>query len=64
MSCEEHEKKMIEHLKTSYSGDTITCPEAQTLAKEWNVDMNEMARILSNLNIKITECMLGCFRGH
>jgi len=64
MNSEENEKKMIEHLKTSYNGDTITCPAAQALASEWNVEMKEMARILSDLDIKITECMLGCFRGH
>jgi len=64
MSSKENENRMIEHLKTSYGGDTMTCPEAQALTREWNVEMKEMARILSELNIKITQCMLGCFEGH
>ncbi len=64
MELDENERKMIEHIQNSYAGRTITCPEAQRMAGEWNVRTDRMAALLSEAGIKIVECMLGCFGNH
>ena len=62
MTLNDNERRLIEHLKDSYKTETISCPAAQALAMEWDVEMSRMAAILTEQGIKITACMLGCFK--
>lgn len=62
MDLNDREKSLIEHLKDNYSSDKITCPAAQAMAQEWDVEMGRMGAILTELGIKINHCMLGCFK--
>ena len=61
MARSENEIKMMEYLKTDYDENTISCPDAQALARKWHMNMLDMAGILTELGIKIRHCMLGCF---
>lgn len=64
MELNDNEMKMVEHLKNTVHGSTITCPETQSLSREWGVRMDRMASIMTEAGVKITDCMLGCFEGH
>ena len=62
MDLTNNERSLMEHLKNNYGNKTITCPDAQAMAGEWDLEMSRMAAILSELGIKINRCMLGCFK--
>ena len=40
---------------------TLSCAKAFKLAKEHNVMIAEIGEICNQLNIKISNCQLGCF---
>jgi len=62
MDLNDRERRLVQHLKENNSNETITCPAAQALAREWDIEMSRMAVILTELEIKISNCMLGCFK--
>jgi DNA-binding transcriptional regulator YhcF (GntR family) len=39
----------------------IPCPVARKLAKELSISYKEVGKAADQLNIKITDCELGCF---
>jgi DNA-binding transcriptional regulator YhcF (GntR family) len=39
----------------------IPCPVARKLAKELSISYKEVGKAADQLNIKITDCDLGCF---
>ena len=41
---------------------TLSCTGAFKLAKENNIKISEIGRICNQLNIKICDCQLGCFK--
>ena len=50
------------NLTTIYSGGWITCETARSLAKKINISLNQMGKLLNNLDVKIRRCSLGCFK--
>ena len=41
---------------------TLTCAKAFRLAKEHDIMISEIGNICNQLNIKICNCQLGCFK--
>ena len=46
----------------SMGRNTLTCAKAFKLAKEHDVMISEIGNICNQLNIKICNCQLGCFK--
>ena len=41
--------------------NTLSCVEAQKLAAELELSMNQIGKVANELGIKIVGCQLGCF---
>jgi len=54
-------KKVTEEIKKKAINGKLPCPIARKLAKELSVSYKEVGRTADKLNIKITDCELGCF---
>ena len=54
-------EKVIEAVKREQEEGKITCARAQALAGELEVPIPLVGRALDMLDIKITQCQLGCF---
>lgn len=52
------EKKILETAKDN----KLPCKVAFKLAEELNISLKEIGEIANKLNIKITNCQLGCFK--
>jgi DNA-binding transcriptional regulator YhcF (GntR family) len=53
--------KVTEEIKKKAINGKLPCPVARKLAKELSVSYKEVGRVADELNIKITDCELGCF---
>lgn len=53
--------KVTEEIKKKSINGKLPCPVARKLAKELSVSYKEVGRAADELNIKITDCELGCF---
>ncbi len=54
----EIEKKLLEASKNN----KLPCKLAFKLSEELNISLKEVGEIANKLNIKITNCQLGCFK--
>ncbi len=54
----EIEKKMLEVAKDK----KLPCKVAFKLSEELNISLKEIGELANKLNIKITNCQLGCFK--
>jgi hypothetical protein len=48
-------------LKEAASGGRLPCPLARKIAEKLGVEYAEVGEAANELNIKITDCELGCF---
>lgn len=39
----------------------LTCKQAHLIAKEFDVELAELAQIIEETGVKVTSCQLGCF---
>jgi LAO/AO transport system kinase len=53
--------KIVEELKKKTINGRLSCPVARKIAEELSVSYQEVGKIADELNIKITDCELGCF---
>jgi hypothetical protein len=53
--------KIKEELKTKAVNGRLPCPIARRIAEELSVSYQEVGKVADELNIKITDCELGCF---
>jgi len=53
--------KIIEEIKKKTINGKIPCPIARKIAKDLSVSYKEVGRVANELNVKITDCELGCF---
>jgi hypothetical protein len=53
--------KVVEEIKKKTINGKIPCPIARQIAKDLSVSYKEVGRIANELNVKITDCELGCF---
>jgi hypothetical protein len=53
--------KVAEEIKKKAINGRLPCPVARKLAKELSISYKEVGRTADELNIKITDCELGCF---
>jgi LAO/AO transport system kinase len=61
MKQEDIKKELKEALLKAAKAGRITCTEARKLAEKKKVSYGEIGRVADELNIKITNCELGCF---
>ncbi len=52
---------LIERVKAQTKDGRITCEAAQKIADETGVPRKDVGVLLNELEIKITDCQLGCF---
>ena len=55
------EDKIREEIKKKAKNNRLPCPVARKIAQELSVSFKEVGRTADELNIKITDCELGCF---
>lgn len=53
--------KIVEELKKKTINGRLPCPIAREIAEELSVSYQEVGKVADELNIKITDCELGCF---
>jgi len=53
--------KIEEEIKKKAVNGKLPCPVARKIAKDLSVSNREIGRLANKLNIKITDCELGCF---
>jgi LAO/AO transport system kinase len=53
--------KVIEEIQKKTINGKIPCPIARKIAKDLSVSYKEVGRVANELNVKITDCELGCF---
>lgn len=53
--------KLTEEIKRRAVNGRLPCPVAREIAKEFSVPYRDVGRAADLLNIKITNCELGCF---
>jgi hypothetical protein len=54
-------EKLIEEIKKKTVNGKIPCPVARKIAEDLSVSYKEVGRLANKLNVKITDCELGCF---
>ena len=55
------EEKIREEIQKKAKDSRLPCPVARKIAQELSVSYREIGRAADELNIKITDCELGCF---
>ncbi len=53
--------KVAEEIEKKAINGRLPCPVARKIAKDFSVSYKEVGRVADELNIKITDCELGCF---
>ena len=53
--------KVKEEIKKKAINGKLPCPLARKIAKELSISYREIGKIADELDIKITNCELGCF---
>ncbi|NLD57258.1 MAG: hypothetical protein GX651_03890 [Methanomicrobiales archaeon] len=56
------DEKIAQALKDAAVTDTITCPQAFTIAEKANVSRADVGKYCTANHIKIRGCQLGCFK--
>jgi len=54
-------EKVIQRIKDVSKSGKISCRAAHELAKELEVSVREVGKLINTLNLKIIACELGCF---
>jgi hypothetical protein len=54
-------EKVVERIKEVSKNGKISCRAAHEVAKELNVPVREVGRLINELKLKIVACELGCF---
>jgi len=54
-------EKVLEEIKKKAFGGRLPCPTARMIAEELGVSYREVGEAADELNVKITNCQLGCF---
>ena len=49
-------------METIYSGGWISCRTARSLAEKLNISLMQTGLLLNQLDVKIRNCALGCFK--
>jgi DNA-binding transcriptional MocR family regulator len=55
------DKKIIEEIKKRAIKGRLSCPVARKIANDMSVSFKEVGKAADKLNIKISNCELGCF---
>jgi hypothetical protein len=55
------QEELKAQIKAAAPEGRIPCATAMNLAKELGISRREMGELLNELQIKITQCQLGCF---
>ncbi len=55
-------ERLEEVIKENAKGGKIPCALCFKIAEDLGVSRGEMARILNEMKIKISQCQLGCFK--
>jgi hypothetical protein len=56
-----HTEKIRELIEKRAVNNRLPCPVARRIAQELSVSYKEVGRTADEMNVKITECELGCF---
>ncbi|MFC1899721.1 hypothetical protein ACFLXP_05280 [Chloroflexota bacterium] len=54
-------EELDEKIKESLTNGKLSCNTAFSIARELNININEVGKACDNLQIKISSCQLGCF---
>ncbi len=54
-------EKVVERIKEVSKNGKISCRAAHKVARELNVPVREVGRLINELKLKIVACELGCF---
>ena len=53
--------RVVEEIRKKAVNGRLSCPAARKIAQELSVSFREIGRTADQLEIKITDCELGCF---
>jgi hypothetical protein len=53
--------RVIEEIRKKAVNGRLSCPAARKIAQELSVSFREIGRTADQLEVKITDCELGCF---
>jgi hypothetical protein len=53
--------KVAEEIRKKAVNGRLSCPAARKIAQELSVSFREIGRTADQLEVKITDCELGCF---
>jgi hypothetical protein len=53
--------KVVEEIRKRAVNGRLSCPAARKIAQELSVSFREIGRTADRLEVKITDCELGCF---
>lgn len=53
--------KIAAEIKKRVINGRLPCPIARKIAKKFSVSYKDVGRIADELNVKISDCELGCF---
>jgi hypothetical protein len=54
-------EKVAEEIRKKAVNGRLPCPAARKIAQELSVSFREIGRTADQLEVKITDCELGCF---
>jgi len=55
------EEKVREEIKKRAVNNRLPCPVARKIALELSISLKQVGMAADDLNVKITDCELGCF---
>jgi hypothetical protein len=54
-------KKLEETIKDKAKGGKIPCAVCFKIAEDFKISKKEMGEVLNEINVRISQCQLGCF---
>jgi hypothetical protein len=54
-------KKLEETIKDKAKGGKIPCAVCFKIAEDFKISKKEMGQVLNEINVRISQCQLGCF---
>jgi hypothetical protein len=54
-------KKLEETIKDKAQGGKIPCAMCFKITEDFGISKKEMGQILNEINVRISQCQLGCF---
>ena len=54
-------KKLEETIKDKAKGGKIPCAVCFKIAEDFGISKKEMGQVLNEINVRISQCQLGCF---